>query len=278
MAWNIGQNGTKKDRKIIRTHALHPGLVGVGFGISPRGVVPCLLSETNRFREGFAAHATTPPNRPFDRACPVPDIPAMNRTNRSALVAILALAAAALQACAPDETGQTDSATAAIQTSYDWLIAGGSVVDGTGEPARSADVLLRGGRIAFVGLVDADTLEFRQRYDATGLLVSPGFIDAHAHGDPTRDPAFPNFLAMGVTTIVLGQDGSSPEVQTLEEHFGAVDAARPAINIAYLVGHNTIRRESGVGFDAPGSEGMVRMSELVERGLASGAFGLSTGL
>ena len=202
----------------------------------------------------------------------------MNRTNRSALVAILALAAAALQACAPDETGQTDSATAAIQTSYDWLIAGGSVVDGTGEPARSADVLLRGGRIAFVGLVDADTLEFRQRYDATGLVVTPGFIDAHAHGDPTRDPAFPNFLAMGVTTIVLGQDGSSPEVQTLEEHFGAVDAARPAINIAYLVGHNTIRRESGVGFDAPGSEGMVRMSELVERGLASGAFGLSTGL
>ena len=191
---------------------------------------------------------------------------------------VAALAATVLLACAPNEADRPQSAAEVPRVEYDWLIAGGTVVDGTGEPARRADVLVREGRIAFVGPVDPDTLEVRERFDAEGLIVAPGFIDAHAHGDPARDPAFPNFLAMGVTTIVLGQDGGGPEVAALDEHLRAVDAARPAINIAYLVGHNTIRRESGVGFDAPGSEGMVRMSALVAQGLAAGAFGLSTGL
>lgn len=192
--------------------------------------------------------------------------------------AVAALAATVLLACTPNEADRPQSTAEARQAAFDWLIAGGTVVDGTGDPAHRADVLVRNGRIAFVGPVDPDTLEIRALYDAEGLIVAPGFIDAHAHGDPARDSAFPNFLAMGVTTIVLGQDGGGPEVQALDEHFRAVDAAHPAINIAYLVGHNTIRRESGVGFDAPGSEGMVQMSDLVAQGLAAGAFGLSTGL
>jgi N-acyl-D-aspartate/D-glutamate deacylase len=188
------------------------------------------------------------------------------------------LASIVVQACSPDAAGERSATTNSPGASYDWLIAGGSVIDGSGAPARVADVLVRDGRIAFVGSVDPDTLRVRERFDATGLAVTPGFIDAHAHGDPAGDSDFSNFLAMGVTTVVLGQDGGGPEVGTLEEHFAAVDAARPGVNIAYLVGHNTIRRESGVGFDAPGSEGMVRMSELVAQGLSTGAFGLSTGL
>jgi N-acyl-D-aspartate/D-glutamate deacylase len=197
---------------------------------------------------------------------------------------LLTLAAIALQACSPDEAAapnevaRHDSPADAPSGAYDWLIAGGTVVDGTGEPAYRAHVLVRDGRIAFVGSMDPEAVEVRERYDATGLVVAPGFIDAHAHGDPIEDPAFPNFLAMGVTTIMLGQDGGSPEVETLSEQLDAVDAARPAVNVAYLVGHNTIRRESGVGFDQPGTEGLVRMSELVAEGLAAGAFGLSTGL
>ena len=197
---------------------------------------------------------------------------------RTYCAALLLSASAICQGCSPDDAPQRNSLPVTASGSFDWLIAGGSVVDGTGAPARRADLLLRDGRIAFVGPVDADTLDVREHFDARGLTVTPGFIDAHAHGNPTEDPAFPNFLAMGVTTIVLGQDGGGPEVGTLDEHFAAVDAARPGVNIAYLVGHNTIRRESGVGFDAPGSEGMVRMSELVAQGLATGAFGLSTGL
>lgn len=202
----------------------------------------------------------------------------MSTATRIFSATLLLVISAVSQACSPGDAPERDPRNVTASDSYDWLIAGGSIVDGTGVPARRADLLLRRGRIAFVGPVDADTLDVLEHFDAEGLTVTPGFIDAHAHGNPTGDPAFPSFLAMGVTTIVLGQDGSGPEVGTLNEHLAAVDAARPGVNIAYLVGHNTIRRESGVGFDAPGSEGMVRMSELVAQGIAAGAFGLSTGL
>lgn len=196
--------------------------------------------------------------------------------NRSAAWLTLLL----LPACTPgDSGGDPDSADSGA---YDLLIAGGNVVDGTGAPARRADVLVRGGQVAHVGEVDADTLGagIRETFDASGLVVAPGFIDAHAHGDPA-DPEtnrFENFLAQGVTTIVLGQDGGSPRAAELAAHLDSAASARPGVNVAYLVGHNTVRRESGVEFGDPGTEGLVRMSELVAEGLEAGAFGLSTGL
>ena len=104
------------------------------------------------------------------------------------------------------------------------------MVDGTGEPGIRADVLVRDGRIAFVGALDAEAaaaIEAAELFDAAGLVVAPGFIDAHAHGAPLEDPAFHNFLAMGVTTVVLGQDGDSPDAATLAGHLDAVDAAQP---------------------------------------------------
>lgn len=198
--------------------------------------------------------------------------PMMNRPG------VLLLAVAALFGCGqePEPTPVADSdSDVAIG---DWLIFGGTVVDGSGQASRRADILLRDGRIAHVGLVDPDTIDVQSRFDASGLVVTPGFIDAHAHGNPVGEPAFTNFLAMGVTTIVLGQDGGGPQVADLPDHMAAIDAAEPSVNVAYLVGHNTIRRESGVGFDDPGAEGMVRMAELVTEGLEAGAFGLSTGL
>lgn len=196
--------------------------------------------------------------------------------NRSAAWLTLLL----LPACTPgDSAGEPDSGASGA---YDLLIAGGNVVDGTGAPARRADVLVRGGQIAYVGGVDSDTIDpgIRETFDARGLAVAPGFIDAHAHGDPD-DPGtnrFENFLAQGVTTIVLGQDGGSPQAAEFAAHLDSVAAARPGVNVAYLIGHNTIRRESGVEFGDPGSEGLVRMTELVTQGLEAGAFGLSTGL
>jgi N-acyl-D-amino-acid deacylase len=164
------------------------------------------------------------------------------------------------------------------QPSYDWLIAGGTVVDGSGAPGRTADILIRGDRIVFIGTVDPDTIDVRHRYEARGLVVAPGFIDAHAHGDPVGDPGFTNFLAMGVTTIVLGQDGGGPEAGGLAAHLDAIDAAGPGVNVAYLVGHNTVRRESGVAHGEPDAGGLQRMASLVATGLDAGAFGLSTGL
>ena len=187
---------------------------------------------------------------------------------RSTLAALV-LGLLSASACARQDTASTP---------FDLLIRGGRLVDGSGGPAREADLLVRDGRIAFIGAVDPDTLSVRERFDADGLVVAPGFIDAHAHGDPVGDGAFPNFLAQGVTTIVLGQDGESPEAGSLARHLAAVDDARPGVNVAYLAGHNTIRTESGVGFGDPGPEGLARMRELVRRGLEAGAFGLSTGL
>jgi len=161
---------------------------------------------------------------------------------------------------------------------YDWLVEGGMVVDGTGAPARAANLLLKDGRIAHVGELDPDTVEVRERFDASGLVVSPGFIDPHAHGTPLDHPDFRNFLAMGVTTILLGQDGGGPEAATLAGHLDAVDRAGPSVNVAYLLGHNALRAESGVGFDPPSPRGAQRMAELVAQGMDAGAFGLSTGL
>lgn len=201
--------------------------------------------------------------------------------NRTLAALLLALA----PACSPDHAGDGDAAADDERATggppapaYDWLIAGGTLVDGTGSPGRRADVLIRDGRIAYIGEVNADTIEARDRFDARGRIVAPGFIDAHAHGDPADDPDFSNFLAMGVTTIVLGQDGGGPEAGVLAAHLDAVDAARPSVHVAYLIGHNTIRREAGVGFGDPGPAGLERMARLVERALAAGAFGLSTGL
>jgi N-acyl-D-aspartate/D-glutamate deacylase len=180
-------------------------------------------------------------------------------------------------ACSPADR----SADPLANGPYDLWIAGGTVVDGTGEPGVLADILVRDGRIEFVGPLGpeaAAAIEASERFDAAGLVVAPGFIDAHAHGAPLEDPAFHNFLAMGVTTVVLGQDGGSPEATAFASHLDTVDAARPGVNVAYLVGHGTVRTESGVGFSDPGPEGLERMAGLVEVGLHAGAFGLSTGL
>lgn len=162
--------------------------------------------------------------------------------------------------------------------SYEWHLQGGTVVDGSGQAARSADVLVRGDTIAHVGPVDADTIAADQTFDASGLHVTPGFVDPHAHGDPRATPRFRNFLAMGVTTILLGQDGSSPEAQAFAEHLTAVAEAGPFVNVGYLIGHNTLRQESGIGYDAPTDAERQRLAALVGQGLETGAFGLSLGL
>jgi N-acyl-D-amino-acid deacylase len=161
---------------------------------------------------------------------------------------------------------------------YQWAILGGEVIDGTGRPARRADLLIQGQRIAHIGIVDPDTLEIQDRYDATGKVLTPGFIDAHAHGAPLDNPQFSNFLAMGVTTILLGQDGGGPAAQGLSDHLDMVDEARPSVNVAYLLGHNSLRRESGVEYAPPSPEGSQAIAELVALGMDAGAFGISTGL
>ncbi len=172
--------------------------------------------------------------------------------------------------CGPETPGDPPT--------YDWHIRGGTVVDGTGRPARSADVLVRGDTIAHVGPVAPDTIDAERTFDASGLVVTPGFIDPHAHGNPLETPRFRNFLAMGVTTILLGQDGDSPKAQNLSDHLAAVEDARPFVNVGSLIGHNTLRHEAGIGYDTPTAAERRALADLVAQGLDGGALGLSTGL
>ncbi|MGE4064540.1 MAG: amidohydrolase family protein [Rhodospirillaceae bacterium] len=175
---------------------------------------------------------------------------------------------------------------AAAESPYDLLIRGAAIIDGTGAPARKGDVLVRGDEIVIVGEAPAGSTAARV-IDAAGRVLSPGFIDPHAHGQ-ALDMAqpFENFLAMGVTTIVLGQDGSSPDgasiaggAPTLSEWFARLERTRPPLNMAALIGFGSVRTESGAPHDAAASTMQIAaMVELIDRGLAAGAFGVSLGM
>jgi len=166
----------------------------------------------------------------------------------------------------------------ATAQNWDWHIDDATIIDGTGQESYQADLLIRGNTIAFIGEVNADTISAQNYVDASGKVITPGFIDAHAHGDPLETPDFRNFLGMGVTTIVLGQDGSSPMVGNLDAWFAKVEEAKPAVNIAIFTGHGSIRSKVDVGKQKPSATELDKMTRLLEADLKAGAFGMSTGL
>lgn len=162
---------------------------------------------------------------------------------------------------------------------YDILIHGGEIIDGTGSSAYKADLLIKDDRIVHVGKVNTGKVDVRKIIDASGKVVAPGFIDAHAHGDPLSTPGFENFLAMGVTTITLGQDGASPIAGNISEWMDEVDNLQPGVNIGVFVGHGTVRRLAGVDYRTEVSpDDLERMAQLVDIAMEAGCFGLSTGL
>lgn len=158
----------------------------------------------------------------------------------------------------------------------DLVIRNARIADGTGKAAFNSDVAIRAGRIHSVG---PQLPPGRQELDATGLLLAPGFIDVHTHGEDILDlPAAENFLRMGVTTLVLGNCGSSyNDVPTL---FKSLEATRFAPNIASLAGHGTIRAQvmGGSFLRPPTASELHQMEKAVEDAMRAGALGLSTGL
>ena len=158
------------------------------------------------------------------------------------------------------------------------LITGGQVADGTGAPLRRADVRIVGDTIAEVGMFTARAEE--QVIDATGLVVAPGIIDAHNHSTEglDADPDATTQVSQGITTLLVGQDGSSPF--PLSGYLARRRNTPTAVNVAVLVGHATIRRQV-MGDDfrrtATPSE-IARMEALVDQEMKSGALGLSSGL
>lgn len=183
----------------------------------------------------------------------------------------------------------------------DWILRGGTVIDGTGAPRVAADVAIAGDRIADIGRV-AKVARARE-IDASGLVVAPGFIDVHTHDDRAL-LAMPEMAAkasQGVTTVVTGNCGVSLAPLSLDrappppldligdaadyayprfaDYLAALDRTPSAINAACLVGHSTLRAGVMPEFDraARGDE-IDRMGERLQEALDAGAIGMSTGL
>jgi N-acyl-D-aspartate/D-glutamate deacylase len=165
---------------------------------------------------------------------------------------------------------------------YDVVFRGGRVVDGTGNPWVHADVAVRGDRIAVVGRVPAGA--GRREVDARGLVVAPGFIDAHSHSDLLllEDGAAESKVRQGVTTEVLGEGGSagpSERFPTLGHYLRAVEKSGTAVNVASHVGLDSVwRAVMGESFARPSAAQFERMAGLVDAAMADGAFGLSSQL
>ena len=174
------------------------------------------------------------------------------------------------------------------------IIRGGTVIDGTGNPGFRADVEIRDGIITGVGDIAGGA--GAQVLDAEGLVVAPGFIDAHAHSDTAflMDSSGASKLYQGITTEISGNCGSSPfpapENDPGTDSWRCVsftdflrkfenDDCRMAVNQAMLVGHGSLR-ESVIGSSdrSPTSEELEKMKNLLRRDLAAGAWGLSLGL
>jgi N-acyl-D-amino-acid deacylase len=169
------------------------------------------------------------------------------------------------------------TALCAQNTHFDILITGAKVIDGTGTPWFYADVGIRGGQIAAVGLIpQADAAV---HINGRGLVVAPGFIDVHSHGRRgiAATPTAENYLREGVTTIVEGPDGSSP--LPISEFLDGIRKTPISINFATCVGQGSIRAQvmGLVNRPATGPE-IDKMKDIAAQAMRDGAFCLSTGL
>jgi N-acyl-D-amino-acid deacylase len=160
---------------------------------------------------------------------------------------------------------------------YDILIKNGKILDGTGNTWYYADVAVKNGRIAAIGKMPLANAT--RTIDARGLIVAPGFIDVHGHienGILTR-PTADNFIYDGVTTVITGNCGGSET--SIKTFFNKLDSTKTSINIASLIGHNTVRRMvMGEVNRLAAADEQKKMEALVTKSMQEGAVGLSTGL
>lgn len=182
----------------------------------------------------------------------------------------------------------------------DLILRGGEVMDGSGAARRRADVAVTGDRITAVG--DLGGMAADAEVDCTGQVITPGFIDVHTHDDRylLEEPLMPAKASQGVTTVVVGNCGSSLAPYTradlpktasamlddprwrfpsTAQYFEALDMGRPAINAAVLVGHRSLRFNCMDDLERPATDAEVKlMRGQLREALDAGAIGMSTGL
>lgn len=191
------------------------------------------------------------------------------------------------------------------------IISNGSIIDGTGNPAFSGDILIQDRRILQIaepGAFHQDLYPDARNIDATGLVVSPGFIDTHSHSDLkvlTQPEVLPKIM-QGITTEVLGQDGISmaplpiPYIsawrknlagldgessqiswfyENTQNYLAMIEEAGPSLNESYLLPHGNVRMEAmGLESKAPTPEQLHTMCQITRREMEAGCLGLSSGL
>ncbi len=189
------------------------------------------------------------------------------------IAAMLLIATAAIALLAlPAEAQPARIAT------YDILIRNGTVIDGSGSAGVRADVGVVGNRITRVSRTPLNQADAKRIIDATGLVVAPGFIDLHAHLEPLLQLASSeSAVRQGVTLSLGGPDGGGP--WPFGTYLDSADHAGLGMNVAFLAGHNTIRKQvMGTENRAPTTAELSRMKAMVAQAMREGAFGLSTGL
>ena len=168
--------------------------------------------------------------------------------------------------------------TSAHAQQYDLVLANATIIDGTGGARYTGAVAITGDRIALVSRTPIPAAQARRVIVVKGNVVAPGFIDMHAHIEGLlRMPDAESAARQGVTLALGGPDGGGP--WPFKAYLDSAAASKLGINFAWLVGHNTIRREvMGTENRAPTAAELTRMKGMVAQGMREGAFGLSTGL
>lgn len=183
---------------------------------------------------------------------------------------------------------------------FDCVIRNASILDGSGEKSFQADVAICGDRISRIGVISSIGAA---EVDAAGLCLSPGYIDVHTHDDiqVLKDPAMLAKVSQGVTSVVVGNCGISASPVTLDivppdpmnilgdrfdfafestkSYMEAVQDARPATNVAVLVGHTSLRATTMDSLDRVATDAELKeMGRILDRSIEQGAVGMSTGL
>jgi len=183
----------------------------------------------------------------------------------------------------------------------DYILRGGTVIDGTGALRRRADVAISGDRITAVG--EVAKASGAREIDVSGKIIAPGFIDVHTHDDRAlfASPEMAAKASQGVTTVITGNCGISlaplildrappPPLDLIGEasdyayprfadYLAALDKSPPAINAACLVGHSTLRAGTMPELDrAARADEIAGMAERLQEALDAGAIGMSSGL